>query len=151
MKALEMGGLWPRVGGFELTGCDLIFIPSLDSQASTSLSMTSINSSIFQCSSVSSRAAQSLRSLGSLDIIMGIKRLPYCSKVTSKAARPLMCTIIWSYTDRSDWGWHKQTVHHMSCHNLFRPFEPNLQQIYRIVIIFSSQCQSLDWTNRSSI
>lgn len=41
-------------------------------------------------------------SFGSLDIIIGIKRLPYCSEATHKDSSPCTYAVIFSWTNRND-------------------------------------------------
>lgn len=60
------------------------------------LDPVSSNSSIFQTSSFEFRATCSRISLGSLDMIIGINKPPYCSGDTSNEASPRVWTLIWS-------------------------------------------------------
>ena len=79
------------IGGFPVEGLrsfSLVFTCSLVSRASTSFLIVSYNSSIFHTSSVEFRATCSRISLGSLDIIIGINKLPYCSGDTPNEASP---------------------------------------------------------------
>ena len=79
------------IGGFPVEGLrslSLVFTCSLVSRASTSFLIVSNHSLIFHTSSVEFRATCSQISLGSLDIIIGINKLPYCSGDTPNEASP---------------------------------------------------------------
>ena len=86
-KQRACGGNW-RFSSRRLAVVFTCFTCLLVSRASTSFLIVSNNSSIFHTSSVEFRATCSRISLGSLDIIIGINKLPYCSGDTPNEASP---------------------------------------------------------------
>ena len=81
----------PWFGGFR-NGTSCVLTASLASHASTSL-IVSNNSSIFHTSLVDFHALFSRISLESLDIMIGINRLPHSWDDTPREERPCTCTL----------------------------------------------------------